>query len=59
LITESNTSAFTRHSFDESVETAPTNDSHHELEQAVLRSNGEWHWQSIEKRQYFKIILAL
>ncbi|MFU0786905.1 MAG: HATPase-c-5 domain-containing protein [Enterococcus gilvus] len=59
LIIESNTSAFTRHSFDESVETAPTNDSHHELEQAVLRSNGEWHWQSNEKRQYFKIILAL
>lgn len=59
LIIESNTSAFTHHSLDESVVTATTNDSHQELEQAVKRSNGEWHWQNKEKQQYFKITLTL
>lgn len=59
LIIESNTSAFTHHSLDESVVTETTNDSHQELEQAVKRSNGEWHWQNKEKQQYFKITLTL
>ena len=59
MIIESNTSAFTRHSFDESVVAENSIDSHQELEQAVKRSNGEWHWQIKEKQQYFKITLKL
>ena len=59
LIIESSTSAFTRHSFDESVEAIIPVSSHQELEQAVKRSNGDWHWQNKEKKQYFKITLGL
>ncbi|WP_261321633.1 MFS transporter [Enterococcus raffinosus] len=59
LIIESSTSAFTRHSFDESVEATIPVSSHQELEQAVKRSNGDWHWQNKEKKQYFKITLGL
>lgn len=59
LIIESSTSAFTRHTFDESVALIDSVDQHHELEQAVKRSNGEWQWQNKEKQQYFKIILGI
>lgn len=59
LIIESSTSAFTRHTFDEAVATTAPIDHHPELEQAVKRSNGEWHWQNKEKQQYFKITLDI
>lgn len=59
LIIESNTSAFTRHSFDASVVSTTPIDQHEELEQAVRRSNGDWQWQNKEKQQYFKITLGL
>lgn len=59
LIIESNTSAFTRHTFDETVATTDAIDHHPELEQAVKRSQGEWQWQNKEKQQYFKITLDI
>lgn len=59
LIIESNTSAFTRHSFDETVAAAAPSDQHEELAHAVKQSNGEWQWQNKEKQQYFKITLGL
>mgnify|MGYP006987980331 CR=1 FL=1 len=59
LVIESNTSTFTRHSFDDSVAAALPSDPHQELERAVKSSNGEWHWQNKEKQQYFKITLGL
>ena len=59
LIIESNTSAFTRHSFDETVAATAPSDQHEELAHAVKQSNGEWHWQNKEKQQYFKITLGL
>lgn len=59
LIIESNTSAFTRHSFTEAAVSDAASGSHQELEQAVKRSNGEWYWQTKEKQQYFKITLEL
>ncbi|MGG5371572.1 hypothetical protein IGI67_003241 [Enterococcus sp. AZ196] len=59
LIIESNTSAFARHSFDESVTMAPPFDRHETLANAVKQSNGEWQWQTKEKKQYFKITLGL
>ncbi|HCM86244.1 MAG TPA: MFS transporter [Enterococcus sp.] len=59
LVIESNTSTFTRHSFDDSVAAALPSDPHQELERAIKSSNGEWHWQNKEKQQYFKITLGL
>lgn len=59
LVIESSTNAFTHHFLDDAIEATAPVDSHPELEQAVKQSNGNWHWQTKEKQQYFKITLEI